>query len=96
MILLSKAILEGWPESRDVLQMEIRNYWNWRDDFPVEMNWSTSQVIAHTYRLEMLKSHLDIVKSFKCKPMTRKVMFWSSMGSHNEDDISKLLISDRT
>lgn len=96
MILLSKAILEGWPESRDQLPVEIRTYWNYRDELACIdglIYKGLRLVIPQTCRKEMLarihESHLGIVK---CKAMAREVMFWPSMGSYIEDIISKCSI----
>ncbi|XP_056016955.1 uncharacterized protein K02A2.6-like [Ostrea edulis] len=96
MMLLRKAILEGWPERRDQLPTEIRTYWNYRDELACIdglIYKGLRLVIPQACRKEMLErtheSHLGIVK---CKAMAREVMFWPSMGSHIEDIISKCSI----
>ncbi|XP_056006744.1 uncharacterized protein K02A2.6-like [Ostrea edulis] len=96
MMMLRKAILEGWPERRDQLPTEIRTYWNYRDELACIdglIYKGLRLVIPQACRKEMLErtheSHLGIVK---CKAMAREVMFWPSMGSHIEDIISKCRI----
>ena len=96
MILLRKAILEGWPDKRDQLPVEIRTYWNYRDELACIdglIYKGLRLVIPEACRKEMLErtheSHLGMVK---CKAMAREVMFWPAMGSHIEDVISKCSI----
>ena len=89
--MLSQVIMKGWPDTRNETPIEVRAYWDSRDQL------STSDgiiykglriVIPPSLRSDMLKlihkSHLGIVK---CKQRAREVMFWPRMNADIENTV---------
>ena len=88
---LYSVIVEGWPELRSDSPMEIRQYWDSRDQLSVLdgiIYKGNSIVISPSLRADMLKlvhkSHLGMVI---WKQRTREVMYWSNMNSDIEKTV---------
>jgi transposase InsO family protein len=86
-------VQEGWPEERTKVPVEIRPYWNYRDEISVIdklVMKGNKIIIPRKLRSKMInyvhESHLGIVK---CKALARESMFWPSMNSQIEDKIAK-------
>ncbi|XP_033745588.1 uncharacterized protein K02A2.6-like [Pecten maximus] len=90
---LQKVVLDGWPDRRDQISLNIRQYWDSQDEISCVdglLFKGHKLVVPRTLRPEMLKiihsSHLGIVK---CKSRARDTLFWPGMSSEVEDVVSK-------
>ena len=90
---LSKLIIEGWPKERQLLNNDMKPYWDFRDELTVydDIVFKGERVvIPKTMQSEMLHlihySHQGLVKS---KQLARDVLFWKGMNMQIEDLISK-------
>lgn len=85
---LNEVIMSGWPDTRNETPVEIRPYWDSRDQLSASdgiIYKGLRIVIPPTLRKDMLKlihtSHLGIVK---CKQRAREAMFWPGMNTDIE------------
>lgn len=91
MQILRDTVLNGWPERRDQVPMEIRPYWNFRDEITIAENLlfkSQKLIVPKSLRKEMLaiihESHLGI---HKCKSRARDCLFWIGMAEDVEQTV---------
>lgn len=82
---LIEVIMSGWPDTRKETLIEIRQYWDLRDQLTVAdriIFRGMRIVIPPALRKDMLKvvhrSHLGIVK---CKQRAREAMYWPGMNT---------------
>lgn len=91
--LLSKAIMEGWPEERKQCPENIAEYWNHRDELSKTNGIifkGEKIVIPTSVRGEMLtKIHTGHMGMEKCKQRARDIMFWPGMCKHIEQTVEK-------
>ena len=95
MMILLNMIHRGWPQSRRQTPVEIREFWNYRDEMS-EIDGVVMKgdriVISATLRSEMLAlarvhdSHLGIEK---CRRRARDIIFWPQMNGQIDETISK-------
>ncbi|XP_060077661.1 uncharacterized protein K02A2.6-like [Ylistrum balloti] len=90
---LHKVIIDGWPDTRSETPVEVRPYWDSRDQLSVLdgiIYKGLRLVIPPSLRGNMLelihKSHLGMSK---CKQRAREVMYWPCMNS----DIDSMVIN---
>lgn len=88
---LNDVIIAGWPDTRGQTPIEVRQFWNSRDQLSVAdgvIYKGLRIVIPPSLREQMLKlsheSHQGIVK---CKQRAREVMYWPGMNSDIEAKI---------
>ena len=91
MQILRDTVLNGWRERRDQVPMEIRPYWNFRDEITIAENLlfkSQKLIVPKSLRKEMLaiihESHLGINK---CKSRARDCLFWIGMAKDFEQTV---------
>lgn len=85
---LKSVILKNWPATRNVAPVEVREYWDSRDQLSVSdgvIYKGLRIVIPSSKRKQMLmlihNSHLGIIK---CKQRAREVIFWPCMNKDIE------------
>ena len=88
---LNDVIMSGWPDTRNEVPVEVRQYWDSRDQLSVSdgvIYKGLRIVIPPSLRKEMLRlihtSHLGIVK---CKQRAREAMFWPGMNVDIESTV---------
>ncbi len=88
---LNDIIIAGWPDTRGQTPIEVRQFWNSRDQLSVAdgvIYKGLRIVIPPSLREQMLKlsheSHQGIVK---CKQRAREVIYWTGMNSDIEANI---------
>ncbi|KAK3084719.1 hypothetical protein FSP39_017965 [Pinctada imbricata] len=90
---LAETVVQGWPENRHDVPMNIRAYWHYRDEISFInglLYKGSAIIIPSALRRETLnklhESHLGIVKT---KQRAREIIFWPGMTSNIEDVIQK-------
>lgn len=87
--LLVDTIFTGWPEERSQCPVELRPYWNFRDELSVINGLvlkGTRVVVPSKLRNEMLKKiHAGHLGMEKCKKRAREVLFWPNMNRDVEN-----------
>lgn len=82
-VILKSVILEGWPLTRSDCPIEIRNFWNHRDELTVVGNIifkGSKVVIPGSLRPQMLrKIHSSHMGVEKCLNRARDILFWPRM-----------------
>lgn len=88
---LYDVIVKGWPDTRSEVPVEIRQFWDSRDQLSVMdgvIFKGLRIVIPPSLRSQMLKlihtSHLGMIK---CKQRAREVLYWPCMN----DDIERII-----
>ncbi|KAI5720179.1 hypothetical protein M8J77_003057 [Diaphorina citri] len=91
--MLKSVLLNGWPTCKNDLPLEIRIYWQHRNELIIEdelIFYNNRVVIPMSlrskYLLEIHEGHLGIVK---CKARARESLFWPALNSDIQDMIEK-------
>ena len=93
---LKTTILSGWPAQRDHAPVNIREYWNFRDELSVHngiLFKSSKVIIPRILRPEVMSkihsSHLGIEA---CLRKARDSVFWPNMSGDVRDQVSQCSI----
>ncbi len=90
---LKSTVRNGWPETKQDVQPNIRTYWSFRDEITVEDELifrNNRIIIPKSLRKFMLgkihQSHQGIEKS---KNLARDVMYWPGMSAQIQETVEK-------
>ena len=90
---LSSRVISGWPRYRSQIEIELRPYWDFRDEISVYdgiLFKGEKVMIPKPMQAEVLKllhsSHQGMVRT---KQLGRDVVYWRGMNSQIEDEVSK-------
>ena len=90
---LKTTIVVGWPEHRDQVPIQIREYWNYRDELTLHngvLFKNQRVIIPKAMRPELISrihsSHLGIES---CLRKARDLLFWPSMNSEIKEAVVK-------
>ena len=93
---LKTTILSGWPAQRDYSPVNIREYWNFRDELSINNGTlfkSSKVIIPRILRPEVMSkihsSHLGIEA---CLRKARDSVFWPNMTGDIRDKVSQCSI----
>ena len=90
---LIDRILEGWPEDKGDLSVDLRVYLNYRDKVSVLdglLFKGPKLIIPYLLCPEMLdKIHEGDLGMVKCKQRARDVLFWPGLSKDIEDKVAK-------
>ena len=93
MQVLQDVVLEGWPDKRADVPLEIRQYWTFREEISCIdglLFKGQKLIVPHALRAQMLEkiheSHQGIVKS---KQRARDLLFWPGMMTQIEEQVAK-------
>ena len=82
---LKTTVLTGWPEKRDECSVQIRDYWNYREEISLHnglLFQSQRVIVPKAMRSEILSrihsSHQGIVS---CLRKAKDIVFWPGMNS---------------
>lgn len=88
---LQEVVLNGWPENRSDLLLDLIPYWSYKDEIACIdglLYKGQKLIVPKSMRPEMLdlihSSHMGVVK---CKSRARDVIFWPGMSSQIEDKV---------
>ena len=90
---LTATVLNGWPEKKKDVQVELRPYWNFRDEISC-----LDGLLFKGHKLvipkQLRKEYIDIIHQshqgiVRCKSRARDTIFWLGMSSDIEQAISK-------
>lgn len=94
--LLKSILINGWPDTKNDVPLEIRMYWQHRNEICVEddlLFYNNRVIVPTKLRQVMLKEihegHLGIVK---CKSRARDSLFWTSMNADIQNMIENCRI----
>lgn len=89
---LIKVIKRGWPNEKDKLPVDLKCYWNIRDELTINfgMVWKGNRIlIPKCMRHDILKkihsSHLGLEK---CKLRARETVYWPNINTQLQDYLS--------
>ena len=93
MQVLQDVVLEGWPDKRADVPLEIRQYWTFREEISCIdglLFKGQKLIVPQALRAQMLEkiheSHQGIVKS---KQRARDLLFWPGMMTQIEEQVAK-------
>ena len=93
MQILKNTILMGWPEQREEVPMQIREYWNYREELTIHngiLFKNQRVIIPKAMQTEVTarahSSHQGIESSIR---RAKDVMFWPSMKSDIQEAVTK-------
>ena len=82
---LGKVIVDGWPETRDLVPAKLRAYWNFRDELTVAKGLvlkGSRIVVPKALQAELLEriheGHMGITKTLR---RAREAVFWPGMSA---------------
>lgn len=91
--LLKRQIIRGWPESKDDVPNDIREYYNFCDELSVDNDFiykGERLLVPHEARPYIIeRSHLSHMGVNSCINRARSVVFWPKMTSQIADYISQ-------
>ncbi|XP_053374213.1 uncharacterized protein K02A2.6-like [Mercenaria mercenaria] len=99
MNMLKHVVKHGWPDKRYEVDMQIRAYWNYRDEITQIENLlfkGTKLIIPRAMRKVMIERiHETHLGTVKCKAKARDALFWPSMTKDIEEKVSRCGICAR-